>query len=55
MRHIIGSLLIALTLMVIGGEFHITISKVVSVAKAVKEKVAPEVHYLAQEIAESTK
>lgn len=51
----IGTLLIALSLMVIGGEFHITVSTVVSVAKTIKEKVAPEVHALAQELANSTK
>lgn len=52
---LIGSLLIALTLMVIGGEFHITVSKVVSVAKEIKNKVSPEIHSLAQEIANGTK
>ncbi len=52
---LIGSLLIALTLMVIGGEFHITVSKVATVAKAIKEKVQPEFHALAQEVANSTK
>jgi hypothetical protein len=52
---IIGSLLIALMFMVIGGEFHITISTVVSVAKQIKEKASPMIHAVSQELANSTK
>lgn len=52
---LLGSLLIALTLVVLGGEFHITISTVVSVVKQIQTKVSPAIHAVSQEIANSTK
>lgn len=51
----IGSVLIALMFMVIGGEMHITINKVISVSKEITQKLAPGIHYIAEEISNRTK
>jgi hypothetical protein len=52
---LLGSLLIALMLVVIGGEFHITVKTVVNVAKEITNKISPAIHEVSQDIANSTK